>query len=380
MPAEPAPMDAHEPAVITGLGVVTAVGLELDGFFEALLGRRCGGAPVERFAQEGLRRSVAALVDRDAVYARLEDDERDLPWAAAMALAAARSALADAGLEGEIGETPLVVSNSIGAPGSVEAQGVSWAEVDLTDPDSFAKYAQGAIVAAVARRLGARGEVQCVSTTCAAGNYALAAGLDALRDGAPRVLVGGCEELSTMPYTAFHQIRAIDDVCRPFDADRQGLLFGEGAAFLVLEPRTTARARDARPYAELLGVGSSNDAHHLMAPHPQGAGAALALRRALHDSGVDVGEVGYVNAHGTGTSLNDAAEANALTDVFGDAVASLPVSSTKGATGHTMGAAGAVEAVVTTLAIERETLPPTTGLDEVDADLGLDDRGIFVIR
>ncbi len=361
------------PVVVTGMGVVTALGNDLDTFFGALLAEHTGAARYERFVAEGLRHAHAAMVDRGRVLAQLSAEERELPWATAMAVGAARSALADAGLAAELADRPLVMSCSIGSPAALERPGKSWRELDPSEPAALSRYPQGAIVARTAAALGARGPVMCLTTTCAAGNYAIGAALDLLRDGRAEVaLAGGVEELSTIPYTAFHQLRALADVCRPFDESRRGLLFGEGAAFLVLETLSHARARGARAYAQVLAVGYANDAHHLVAPDPEGRGAALAIRRALAEAGLAPEEVGYVNAHGTGTELNDAAEAKALCEVFGARAALLPVSSTKGATGHAMAAATAIEAVVTVLALTRGELPPTTGLQTPDPAFALD--------
>ena len=357
-------------AAITGLGVVSVLGHELDSFFAALATSQGGGRRIDAFAEHGMRRSVAAMIEREPVLALLPQEERGLPWASAIGVVAARAALADAGREPTLHETPLVVACSIGSPGVVEEQGRPWGEIDLADHTMFFRYGQGVIVALLASALGARGPVSVLTTTCAAGNYALGAALDALEAGADWALVGGTEELSTLPYAAFNAIRAVSDHSRPFDENRDGLLFGEGAAFAVLERSEVAAARGARVYAQLLGVGFSNDAHNLVAPHPEGHGAELALRRAIAVSGMNAADVGYINAHGTGTELNDSAEARAVCRAFGRS--SPPISSTKGATGHCMGAASAIEAVITALALHRETLPPTAAIRDIDDSLDLD--------
>ncbi|MBI5508450.1 MAG: hypothetical protein HY903_06840 [Deltaproteobacteria bacterium] len=363
-----------ERIVVTGLGVVSALGSDLERFFAALLDGRCGASPVARFTAEGLRQNTAAVVVRPPVLAELEVEERDLPWAAAMGIVAARHAIDDAGLSAALPErTPLAAGCSIGAPVAIERDGVAWKDLDPTDPLSLGRYSQGTIVAEIAARLGLCGPVCCLTTTCAAGNYAIGAALDSLRHGAAEIaLAGGVEELSTLPYAAFHQIRALSSHCRPFDARRDGILFGEGAAFLVLETAAHAARRGAKVYAEVLAVGYANDAYNLVAPDPEGRGAALAIERALTEAGVKSREVDYVNAHGTGTPLNDPAESKALARVFGADVRSLPVSSTKGATGHTMAAASALEAVVTVLALGRGTLPPTAGLEQPDPSVTFD--------
>ena len=362
-----------EPVVVTGMGVVSALGCALDGFFAALCAGRCGGRDVPLLASEGLRHHEAAVVERREILERLSAAERDIPWASAMGLVAARAALTDAGVSSLPPDVAMYAGCSIGAPAAIDRPGVPWRDLDPTEPATLSRYSQGTVIACIAERLGVRGGVSCLTTTCAAGNYAIGAAVDALRAGTtPLAIAGGVEEVSVLPYTAFHQIRALATVCRPFDVHRNGILFGEGAAFLVLETARAAAQRRARVYAEVLAVGYANDAHNLVAPDPQGAGAALAIRRALLEAGVAPREVGYVNAHGTGTLLNDPAEVTALTSVFGDAVKDLSVSSTKGATGHTMAAASAIEAVVAILALNRSELPPTAGLAELDPTFRFD--------
>ncbi|MEZ4270265.1 MAG: beta-ketoacyl synthase N-terminal-like domain-containing protein [Myxococcota bacterium] len=191
-------------------------------------------------------------------------------------------------------------------------------------------------------------------------------------DGAPRALVGGVDEVSLLPYVAFHQIHALGTHGRPFDIDRDGLIYGESAAFVVLESLRSARSRGVRIYGQLLGVGYGNDAHHLVAAHPEGTGAALAIQRVLAQTQLAATQVDYINAHGTGTLLNEPIEAKAIHAVFGRHTSSVAVSSTKGSTGHTMAAASATEAVLTVMALHRGSLPPTTGLRHQDPHIDLD--------
>jgi 3-oxoacyl-(acyl-carrier-protein) synthase len=362
------------PIVVTGMGVVSALGNDLGTFFGALCAGRCGAREVSRLAAEGLRHHQAAVVEREPILSALAPEDRDGPWATAMGIVAARAALADAGLTVRVpAAAGLFAGCSIGAPAAIDRQGLPWQDLDPADPASLSRYSQGTVIARIAERLGLQGPVACLTTTCAAGNYAIGAATDALRAGrVPLAIAGGVEEMSVLPYAAFHQIRALGTVCRPFDVHRDGILFGEGAGFLVLETLATATARGARIYAEVLSVGFANDAYNLVAPDPRGAGAALAMSRCLVEAGVGPAEVGYVNAHGTGTPLNDPAEARALAAVFGAAVKDLAVSSTKGATGHTMAAASAVEAIATILALRHGQLPPTTGLAEPDPSLPFD--------
>lgn len=213
---------------------------------------------------------------------------------------------------------------------------------------------------ALARHLGVTGPVRTFSSACASGALALGAALEALRTGEVDIaLAGGADSLCQLTYAGFNALRSVDEgSCRPFRAGRAGMSIGEGAAMLVLEPLPRALARGAEPLAVLSGAGASCDAHHMTAPDPSGAGAAAALWAALRDAGVDPGEIDFVNAHGTGTPLNDAAEWNALRRVFGARTAELPVTATKALLGHLLGSAGAIEAVATVLCLHHGELHP----------------------
>lgn len=372
--------DARRTAVITGMGAVSSLGLSPSAIFDAVCAGTVGASEVVRWQGEGLRVTRAAVVDRAVIAAKLGSTygssavgSLEMPWASQMGTVAARSALADAGIVGVLGDRPLVASCTIGAPGVAEPADKAWRAMVVDHPFALTRYAEGAVVAFLAEAVGAQGSVACLMSTCAGGNYAMGAALELVASGrATQVLAGGVEEVSTMVFTAFHQIRAVADACKPFDVDRKGLLFGEGAAFAVVEDEEHARARGARIHAYLLGIGYANDAHHMVAPDQDGAGAATAIREALADARVSTRDIGYVNAHGTGTEANDAAELLALKAVFADEAPRLAVSSTKGATGHLMGAAGALEAVLTTIALQRGMLPYNVGLSNPVPDAGVD--------
>lgn len=351
------------------MGVVSTLGNTPDELFSAVLHKQSGNQKNEQFAAAGLRHHHCANVHRPRIQQALQNDEQSLPWIVQMAIAAARSALKDAGLPSVLGEALLAAGCSIGSPQAIEKQNAQWRDKDLTNPGTLRDYAQGSLIAQTASHLGAKGPVFCLTTTCAAGNYAIGVGLDALYENPqlPFALVGGVEELSLVPFTAFHQLRALADVCRPFDKNRAGLLFGEGAAFLVLENLEHAQQRGVRWYGHVRSVGYSNDAHHLVAPDPDGAGAEKAMRRALIEAELQPTQIDYINAHGTGTPLNDLAEAKAIARVF--ATKQPLLSSTKGATGHAMAAASALEAVITLKALEQNKVPPTTGFETIDPNI-----------
>jgi 3-oxoacyl-[acyl-carrier-protein] synthase II len=226
----------------------------------------------------------------------------------------------------------------------------------------------------VARALGARGPVATYSSACSSGALALGAALEALRQGEVEVAVaGGADSLCRLTYAGFNALRSVDETpCRPFRASRAGMSFGEGAAVLVLETLERAQARGAVILGELCGAASSCDAHHMTAPEPSGAGAAAALAAALADAGLTPEAVDFVNVHGTGTPLNDAAEWQALSTVFGARAANLPVAATKALLGHLLGCAGAIEAVVTLLCLRAGEVHPVPRVDgeESDPELG----------
>jgi len=227
---------------------------------------------------------------------------------------------------------------------------------------------------AIARLLGLCGPVETDSAACAAATMSLGAALEAVRSGEVELaLAGGADSLCQLTYAGFNSLRAIDEsAARPFRADRAGLSIGEGAGVLVLESFEHARARGRAIELELAGAGASCDAHHMTAPDPEGAGAARALRAALADAGLEPASIDFVNAHGTGTPHNDAAEGHALRSVFGERTARLPLTSTKGAVGHLLGACGALEAVATALCLCAGRVHATPGAGEVDPEIGID--------
>ncbi|MEO0813017.1 MAG: beta-ketoacyl-[acyl-carrier-protein] synthase family protein, partial [Myxococcota bacterium] len=337
--------------VVTGTGLFTALGASVSECFERVCNAQTASQTVERFVAEGLSTPLGAPIDRGS----LDGDE---PAVTQFIVRACQEALERAGIDGPLGDTPFLVANTIGSPQACERPG-GWDNAQPDVPEMFERYGQAALVARAAQRLGARGLVDVIGNTCAAGNYAIGLGATLIREGqAERVVVGGSEELSVLPFTAFSQLRAIGAPCRPFDEARDGMLFGEGAAILVLESLDSAQARGAAILCEVAAVAYSNDAYHLVAPDPEGAGLERALRGALESAGLS--GVDYVNAHGTGTPLNDVAEAQTLNRVLGSQPA---VSSTKGATGHCMGGASAVEAVLTIESMVQGRTLPNVAMD-----------------
>ncbi|HEY0409905.1 MAG TPA: beta-ketoacyl-[acyl-carrier-protein] synthase family protein [Candidatus Dormibacteraeota bacterium] len=362
---------------VTGLGLVTPVGVGRDEVWEALLAGRSGFAPVESFDTRAFNVHLGAEVrgfDPAPWARRLK--AAALGRASLLAIAAARQALEDAGLDPEAVEPEragVAMGTTSGEPREVERFDDRYlaGELDQVGPEFIGLYPCHMIAAHVARELGFAGVNTMIPTACAAGNYAIAHAVDALRAGrADVMLAGGADAFSRITYTGFARLGAIaPERCQPFDRNRKGMIPGEGAAVLVLEPLDRALARGARIYAELAGYGLSCDAHHMTAAHPEGDGAVRAMQRALADAGAAPGDVSYVSAHGTGTPTNDRLETLAVKRVFGAEARRTPMSSIKSMIGHTMGAASAIEAAVCALAVARDRIPPTMNLEEPEEDL-----------
>ncbi|MFO7961830.1 MAG: beta-ketoacyl-[acyl-carrier-protein] synthase family protein, partial [Nitriliruptoraceae bacterium] len=308
-----------------------------------------------------------------------------------LAVIAAREAIADAGLseEGDERITRVDADRTGILMGSGIGGAETWAEEypryldkgpGRVSPMFVPKMLSNTAAGTIAIRSGARGPNMTVNTACAAGASAIHLGRDLLRSGtADVVLAGGVEAgVTGLSVSAFAQMGALTKnpdpatASRPFDVARDGFVIGEGAAVLVLETAEHAAARGATPLAVVAGAGASADAHHATAPPEDGGGARLAMQRALADAGLDPSAIGYYNAHGTSTPLNDAAEGRALRAVFGDHADRLAVSSTKGVTGHTLGAAGAIEAIFAIQALRQQLIPPTANLTEQDPQIALD--------
>jgi 3-oxoacyl-[acyl-carrier-protein] synthase II len=373
--------------VVTGLGMVSPVGNSVEESWRALLDGRSGAAPISRFDAGDLATRFACEV-KDLDLAEFVDHKaaRRMDRCTHLVLAAARQAESDSGLDiaPHAESVGTAIGTALGGVGSFEECVIQMTRRGpaRVSPFSIVQTLPNLAAGWVSIELGTRGPLLTESTACAASSMALGDGLDAIRLGRADVMFcGGTEAPVTATAVAsFGAMRALslrnDDpatASRPFDRARDGFVMAEGAAVLVLEELEHARARGAHIYAELIGYGVSSDANHVSDPDPVGLNPARALRMALTDSGVDVAEVGYVNAHGTSTPAGDAAETRVLKLALGDEKAyATPVSSTKGATGHTLGASGALEAIFTILALQRGVLPPTINQTSADPDCDLD--------
>lgn len=367
-----APQAARERIVVTGLGAVSTWGWSASSLWSGLGGNRTGIEPSRRFDTRGHRTHVVGETPEppDEIRAAL-GRWKHYSQADRFAVAAAAEACRQAGLL----TSPPPSQPSLGPAFGVflggstagMAEGEEYFQGLLDDGSPrlrlLASHQLNSPGDEVARFLGVSGPVRSFTSACASGALALGAALDALRRGEVEVAVaGGSDSLCQLTYGGFNSLRAVDSQpCRPFRRERGGLSLGEGAGMLVLETEASAQERGARPLARLLGIGASCDAHHMTAPHPRGSGAALAIERALEDAGVDAGAVDFINAHGTGTPHNDAAEWQALRRVFGERAGKIPVTSTKGSVGHLLGSSGAIEAVATLQCLRAGVVHPTPG-------------------
>jgi 3-oxoacyl-[acyl-carrier-protein] synthase II len=354
--------------VVSGVGAVCGLGWGVAALWEGLRSGQTGIRDFRRFDHSAHRTHLAAeACDPPAEVIRSFPGWRRLSVADRFALFAAAEALEQAGLATpfeEAVEAGVYFGSSTG--GMFESEGFFSGFLRdrrgrLSDLASQQVNGPGD---AVARHHGVTGPVQTFSSACASGALALGAALEAVRSGEVDVAVaGGSDSLCQLTYAGFNALRSVDEgACRPFRAGREGMSFGEGAAVLILEPLERVLARGGLPLAEFAGAGASCDAHHMTAPDPSGTGAAAALEAALTDAGLAPGRVDFVNAHGTGTPLNDAAEWRALQRVFGERAAEMPVVATKALLGHLLGSSGAIEAVATILCLRHGELHPVPGL------------------
>jgi 3-oxoacyl-(acyl-carrier-protein) synthase len=353
-------------AVVTALGVLSPLGRGPAATYDAAITGRSG---VTRSADGRL---VAQVSGADAPGPVRSADGRPLRGrATALAVGAAADALV--GLDPA--SVDLVVGTTMGEPSWIDTWPVDEAArspVSAARAQELLAGTPEGLAAGVADELGVGGRVAAVGGACAAGNFALARALDDVRSGrSSQVLAGGVDAFSRTALTGFARLGALaGDGCRPFGLSRQGLVLGEGAAFLLVESLDSALARGAEPLALLAGAGLSCDAHHPTSPHPEGAGAARAIRAALADAGVQPDDVGWVSAHGTGTPANDRAEVLALQTVF--TRHRPPASSVKSLSGHGLGAASAIEAVLAVQALRSGCLPPTWHVGEQDPECDWD--------
>ena len=373
--------------VVTGMGLVTPLGVGVDRNWEALCEGRSGISGIDRFEVSDLACQIAGLVrDFDPQEFMDKKEIRRTDPFVHFALAASDLAAQDAGTfiqNGNADRVGVVIGTGFGGLQTCES---AYHVLEKKGPGRMSPFYIPMIIpnlapGQIAIRFGAKGPNLCFSTACSASTHSVGHAYRLIRDGeADAVIAGGAEAAVTrLAVSAFAAMRALsrrnDDpegACRPFERDRDGFVMGEGAGVLILEEYGHAVERGARICGEIIGYGQNGDAHHITAPSPEGEGAAECMRAALRDAQIEPEAVDYINAHGTGTSYNDLVETQAVKRVFGSHAGKLLVSSTKSMTGHLLGAVGAVEAIYTLLSLKHGTLPPTINYKNPDPECDLD--------
>jgi 3-oxoacyl-[acyl-carrier-protein] synthase II len=373
--------------VITGVGAVTPIGTAADGLWEGLVARRSAVRTLSRFDPAPFRSKIAAEIPDFRPQDFLEAKRaKRLDRFSQLAVTCARLALADARLDPareDLDRVGVMMGSALGGVAFAESQVGNYLREGPRGLDASLALAvfPGAASCNIAIEFGFTGPNATNAMSCASGTIAVGDGFRAIRDGYADVMAAGGSEapLAPLTFAAFSNIRAMstrnDDpgtASRPFDADRDGFVMGEGAAVVILEERGRALARGAPVYGEIVGYGCTNDAHHMTAPRPDGRQAARAMLLALADGDVSAGEIEYVNAHGSSTPLNDSTETLAIKQVFGAHAYRLAVSGTKGYYGHALGASGAIETAICALSLARGWLPPTLNLSQPDPACDLD--------
>jgi 3-oxoacyl-[acyl-carrier-protein] synthase II len=380
--------DGKRRVVVTGLGVVTDVGNDVPTMWKNLIDGRSGIGTITAFAQgeEWTVRIAGELREWDPTKWIEARDVKRMDRFCAMGMCAAEEAARDSGLDlanGDPYRRGVVIGSGVGGILTIE-EGHSLllrAGPRKISPFTVPKLMVNAVAGNVSIRHDLRGANSATATACATGGHAIGNAMQLIQLGQAEVMFAGGAEAAVTPLciSSFAAMKALscrnDDparASRPFDRDRDGFVLAEGAAVVILEEAEHARSRGARIYAELAGFGTSADAHHIAAPQPNGDGAVRAMEAALADAEIDASEIDYINAHGTSTPLGDTAEVHAVNRLFGAHARKLAISSTKSMTGHTLGAAGGIESVITVLAVRDGVVPPTINLDHADEGFDLD--------
>jgi 3-oxoacyl-[acyl-carrier-protein] synthase II len=365
---------------ITGIGLVTALGTTREETWRRMVAGECGVRPATVFDASGFRSRVAAEVDMTAIDAGMTPlQRRRRSRGDRIAVHAAAEAVCDAGLSG-VPADPSRIGVFLGAgTGDLlrnEDYYRTWitAGLDHARPSDAWNHFLNTPVDAIAAQFGFEGPRGCIVAACSSSTIAIGRGVEAIRAGRADVaLAGGADALARLTFSGFNQLRLMDPApCRPFDRSRAGMNIGEGAGILVLEELDSARRRGAHIYAELAGHSVACEAFHPTAPEPNGRPVATVVSLALRDAGLGPDAVDHINAHGTATPQNDAAEAKGFTRVLGDRAARVPVTSVKSMVGHCLGAAGGVEAAVLALSVARGVIPPTIHHSDTDDECRVD--------
>ncbi len=373
--------------VITGLGMISPIGHNKQEFWTQLMEGRSGIAAIDRFDTADFPAKIAAQVKNFQAQDYIPRKEaRRMDFFVQYGCAAARIAVEDAGLQIKPEDADRIgvwIGSGIGGIETFEKQHQVMLQkgVGSLSPFFIPMMISNMAAGQVAIMLGVKGPNGCTVTACASGSNSVGEAFQLIKNNKADVMITGGTEASVTPVAigGFCALKALSTAneeplkaCRPFDLKRNGFVMGEGAGILILEEMEHALQRGAHIYAELVGYGATADAVHVVQPDLEGRGAALAFRMALNEAGIKPEEVDYINAHGTGTDLNDQVETKAIKDVFGEHSYKMLVSSTKPYTGHMLGAAGAIELIVSTLAMEHSTVPPTLNLENPDPLCDLD--------
>lgn len=373
--------------VVTGMGCVSPVGNNVNDTWSSLLAGKSGAGMITHFDASRHKTRFAAEVkgfDGTALFG--PRDARKMDRFTQFATAAALEALDQSGLkidESNRDRVGVLIGTGIGGIGTLleQAQVMHERGPDRVSPFLVPMMISDSAAGMLAIRFGARGPNMAIATACASGNNAIGEALEIIRRGAADAMIAGASEAALVPVAmaGMNVMTALSTrnedpqaASRPFDKERDGFLMGEGAGILILESYEHAQERGATILAELTGYGTTDDAHHISAPAENGAGAAISMQLALDDAGLAITDIGYINAHGTSTPLNDKSETAAIKTVFGEQAYQIPVSSTKSMTGHLLGASGAVEAAFCVMAIRDEVLPPTINYHTPDPQCDLD--------
>jgi len=377
-----------ERVFVTGMGVVSALGQDLDTFWNNLTSGKSGICPVTHFDTEGFPTKVGGQVNDFEVtkYMDAKEAKRNDRYTH-FGLAASKLAVEDSGIDFETVDRDRVgvlVGSGIGGMETIEQQARNLIEKGPRRVSAFMIPALISNIASgvVAIEYGLRGPNFGVVSACATGSHAIGESVRIMQSGDADIMIAGGSEssITALAYAGFCSMKAMssnyndtpETASRPFDLNRDGFVMGEGAGVLVLETESSAKKRGAKIYAEVVGYGCTNDAYHITAPTPDGYGLSLAIKNCLKKAGVTPEQVDYINAHGTSTKYNDSTETSCIKNVFGEQAYKVPVSSTKSMTGHLLGAAGAVEAIACIKAINTGVVPPTMNYETPDPDCDLD--------
>ena len=366
--------------VITGIGLITSIGIGKDDFWSCLINGSSGIKEITSFDTSDYDGKFDGEIPDFNPYVFFPKEKMDsLDKACQLALCSAKLAVEDSSLDlNNINhkKAGVIIGTTSGTSNSFEQYHTTWLNQGICaiDINTVSKYRHVNMPNCISEQFALNNCSMLIGTACAAGAYSIGESFDLIRYGKCQLmLAGGADAMSELSHCGFDALRSLTKTkCRPFDRQRDGLVVGEGSAVLILESLEQALARKANIYAEIIGYGLSCDAEHMTAPQVSGKEPALSMVRALTDAGIKPNEIDYINAHGTGTILNDKMETNAIKRAFGEYAYKVPISSIKSMIGHTFGAAGAIEAAVSALTITNNTIPPTINYQEPDPECDLD--------